>query len=273
MPGPQWSSRISSSATATLTAVDGVELQPHRRARCWPCSAPTAPARRRPSRCSRATGEPPPGRVRVLGHDPAAEHDRGRRPDRRDAPGGRRLPRHPSARDARGCWPPCTTTPSTRRPPAAGWGSTTRPDHDVAPAQRRRAAAAQPGHGPRRPARGRVPRRTHRRGRRAGPPGHPRRSSASWPTTAWPSCCAPTSSTRPRRWPTGSSSSTGAGWSAPAPSPSSEPAPAARSASRPTPEIDVDGLGRAPRWRRSSRCRSGEYVIHGQRRPARWRPS
>ncbi len=82
---------------------------------------------------------------------------------------------------------------------------------DRPPPVRRPAAAPGPGPRPGRPAPGRLPRRAHRRPRRRRPPagaGGGRGSSAtpacacSWPPTTWP---------RPRRWPTGSSSSTRAG--------------------------------------------------------------
>ena len=57
-----------------------------RRARSSACSARTAPARRRPSRSSRATGTRDGGQVSVLGEDPAARRPRLARADRRRPP-------------------------------------------------------------------------------------------------------------------------------------------------------------------------------------------
>ena len=48
----------------------GASTSRSRAARSSACSAPTARARRPPSRCSRATARATPGAVRVLGHDP-----------------------------------------------------------------------------------------------------------------------------------------------------------------------------------------------------------
>ena len=88
-------------------------------------------------------------------------------PDRRDAPGGRRLERQPGRRDA----------PAHRRaarPPArlrdargAARPRRLRPDA-VPPPLGRPEAAARAGHGPRRPAGGRVRRRADRRARPGG---------------------------------------------------------------------------------------------------------
>ena len=70
-------------------------------ARCSRCSAPTAPARRRWSRSSKATARPTPASVSVLGYDPG-KRERGFRAQHRDrAAGGRAGPGDHGARGDR----------------------------------------------------------------------------------------------------------------------------------------------------------------------------
>ena len=71
------------------------------------------------------------------------------------------------------------TTPTPRTPtPCSTWSALDAvAAHPLAAPVGRRAAAAVPGPGPGRPARGGVPRRAHGRGRPRGPPGDPRPSS------------------------------------------------------------------------------------------------
>ena len=166
----------------------------------WPCSGPTAPARPPRSRRSRATAGPTAGRCGCSASTRSPTTAALDPPDRRDAPGRRRLPRHPPARGRCGCSPRFYADPADPAELLDRVGLDRAPAHHVAPAVGRRAAAAVAGPGPGRPARGGLPRRAHRRRRLQRPPADPPASSRELRPRRRRACCSPpTTSTRPRR--------------------------------------------------------------------------
>ena len=210
-PSPSSRSTASSSATAAPRCVRGIVASPSSAASCSACSARTAPARRPPSRSSRACAAPTPARCRVLGLDPA----RGRRPA---APAHRRA----SCRT-----PPCPTACGSARRCAlfASLHPTPRPTDELVeewqlgrtscgdPSPRCRAASAS-GCSSRSPSSAAPsscsstssPRTSTRSA--AATRGT---SSAASATRARPSCWSPTTSRRPSGCATASSSWTAAG--------------------------------------------------------------
>ena len=135
------------------------------------CSGPTAPARRRRSRSSRACGRRDGGDVRVLGEDPARRRPRLAGPDRRGQPGRGRRP------GARRCARRSTTSPATTREPRptaellAAVGLEESAGARVEPALRRPAPPAGRGAGRAGPAGAALPRRAdHRHGPGRPPP-------------------------------------------------------------------------------------------------------
>ena len=149
------------------------------------------------------------GRVRVLGLDPQADQPRSPGASASCCSGAASTRCSGPARSSTSS--PATTRPGAHRRPARPGGAARRGGDAVAPPLGRGAATALAGAGAHRPAPGRLPGRADGRRRPRGPPGHPRvvadlRSRAC----AW--CSPPTSSPRPRRWPTASSSCPPGGW-------------------------------------------------------------